>query len=227
MRSKKRLYKHLLVIYVLYFATLVVGFAANFLPDFTHGYRTGMELLSSDIPQGRRSYIVTAPIRSDSDSIAIADLPANVIPSVAQLNMQVSVDEPYTILNGFKALGNNGYCYLLMVITGLSYLVILILIALIIYSLNRSIRHELPLRPNNIFYARLIGALILLAVLSEALMDWLVTGEAARLLEGTSFEVVTRFPLDYWNLIVGILFLFMAEVLSLSTQLSEEQKLTI
>ena len=48
-----------------------------------------------------------------------------------------------------------------------------------------------------------------------------------RLLEGTSFEVVQTFPLSYWNVIVGILFLFMAEVLSLGTQLSEEQKLTI
>ena len=51
--------------------------------------------------------------------------------------------------------------------------------------------------------------------------------EAVRLLEGTSFEVVQTFPLSYWNVIVGILFLFMAEVLSLGTQLSEEQKLTI
>jgi len=122
-------------------------------------------------------------------------------------------------------MGNNSFCYLLMVITGLSYLTILVLIALIINSLRKSIRDEQPLRHSNILRTRAIGILILVGELSEAFMKYLNNNEAVRLLEGTSF--VQTFPLSYWNVIVGILFLFMAEVLSLGTQLSEEQKLTI
>ena len=94
-------------------------------------------------------------------------------------------------------------------------------------SLRKSIRDEQPLRHSNILRTRAIGILILVAELSEALMKYISNTEAARLLEGTSFEVVGTFPLSYWNVIVGILFLFMAEVFSLGTQLSEEQKLTI
>ena len=63
--------------------------------------------------------------------------------------------------------------------------------------------------------------------IGRRIVDGACHDEAVRLLEGTSFEVVQTFPLSYWNVIVGILFLFMAEVLSLGTQLSEEQKLTI
>lgn len=166
-------------------------------------------------------------MRKAGEPIVIEGLPATVEPTISRIDLRVQVDEAYTLLNAFKVMGNNVYCYLLMVITGLSYLTILVLIALIINSLRKSIRDEQPLRHSNILRTRAIGILILVAELSEALMKYISNTEAARLLEGTSFEVVGTFPLSYWNVIVGILFLFMAEVFSLGTQLSEEQKLTI
>ena len=203
MQNKKRLHKHLLMIYIIYFAALIVGFAASFVPDFSRGWRNAQNTLEMEIPQGGiRSYYVSAPVIR-------------------------SAGEPIGMGNAFKVMGNNSFCYLLMVITGLSYLTILVLIALIINSLRKSIRDEQPLRHSNILRTRAIGILILVGELSEAFMKYLNNNEAVRLLEGTSFEVVQTFPLSYWNVIVGILFLFMAEVLSLGTQLSEEQKLTI
>ena len=220
MQNKKRLHKHLLLIYIIYFAALIVGFAASFVPDFSRGWRDAQDTLEIEIPQGGiRSYYV--------EPIVIEGLPATVEPTISRIDLRVQVDEAYTLLNAFKVMGNNVYCYLLMVITGLSYLTILVLIALIINSLRKSIRDEQPLRHSNILRTRAIGILILVAELSEALMKYISNTEAARLLEGTSFEVVGTFPLSYWNVIVGILFLFMAEVFSLGTQLSEEQKLTI
>ena len=227
MQNKKRLHKHLLLIYIIYFAALIVGFAASFVPDFSRGWRNAQNTLEMEIPQGGiRSYYVSAPvIRSAGEPIGIDNLPENITPTISRLDLKVTVDEAYTLGNAFK--GNNSFCYLLMVITGLSYLTILVLIALIINSLRKSIRDEQPLRHSNILRTRAIGILILVGELSEAFMKYLNNNEAVRLLEGTSFEVVQTFPLSYWNVIVGILFLFMAEVLSLGTQLSEEQKLTI
>lgn len=229
MQNKKRLHKHLLTIYIIYFAALIVGFAASILPDFSRGWKVAQETLELEMPQGNvRSYYVSAPvIRMATDPIEIDGLAANVAPTISQLDLRVSVEEPHTFGNAFKVMGNNGYCYLLLVITGLSYLTILVLIALIINSLRKSIRNEQPLRHSNILRTRAIGILILAAELSEALMKYISNGEAARLLDGTSFQVVQDFPVNYWNVIVGILFLFMAEVFSIGTQLSEEQKLTI
>ena len=214
---------------IIYFAALIVGFAASFVPDFSRGWRNAQNTLEMEIPQGGiRSYYVSAPvIRSAGEPIGIDNLPENITPTISRLDLKVTVDEAYTLGNAFKVMGNNSFCYLLMVITGLSYLTILVLIALIINSLRKSIRDEQPLRHSNILRTRAIGILILVGELSEAFMKYLNNNEAVRLLEGTSFEVVQTFPLSYWNVIVGILFLFMAEVLSLGTQLSEEQKLTI
>ena len=151
MQNKKRLHKHLLMIYIIYFAALIVGFAASFVPDFSRGWRYAQNTLEMEIPQGGiRSYYVSAPvIRSAGEPLGLDNLPENITPTISRLDLKVTVDEAYTLGNAFKVMGNNSFCYLLMVITGLSYLTILVLIALIINSLRKSIRDEQPLRRSN------------------------------------------------------------------------------
>ena len=57
MQNKKRLHKHLLMIYIIYFAALIVGFAASFVPDFSRGWRDAQDTLEIEIPQGGLSLI--------------------------------------------------------------------------------------------------------------------------------------------------------------------------
>ena len=45
MQNKKRLHRHLLLIYIIYFAALIVGFAASFVPDFSRGWRDAQDTL--------------------------------------------------------------------------------------------------------------------------------------------------------------------------------------
>ena len=80
---------------------------------------------------------------------------------------------------------------------------------------------------NFLMLLRIVGWLLILTELCNTLILYINQCKAAELLAGTPYGVITRFPLNYWNLIVGILFLFMAEVFAIGTQLSEEQKLTI
>ena len=228
MQNRKRLQKHLLTIYIIYFAALLIGFAASFMPGFSRGWQSARSTLAEEQTRGGvRSYYVSASLQDEFTGIEIDGLPENVIPGVARLNLRVSVPEDYTLGNAFKVLADNGYAYAMMIVSILSYLAIFILIALIIDSLRKSIRDEQPIRHANIVRTRWIGALILVAEVSNATMEFINNREAARLLAGTVFEVTAKFPLNYWNVIVGILFLFMAEVFTIGTQLSEEQKLTI
>lgn len=61
--EQKRLHRHLLLIYIIYFAALIVGFAASFVPDFSRGWRDAQDTLEIEIPQGGiRSYYVSAPV---------------------------------------------------------------------------------------------------------------------------------------------------------------------
>ncbi|MEG1699716.1 MAG: DUF2975 domain-containing protein [Alistipes sp.] len=229
MQNKKRLQKHLLTIYIIYFVALVISFAASFVPEFSRGWRDADQTIALDMANGnQRTYHVCAPIQqTERANFAIEGLPTTVTPSINELNMQVSVSEPYTFSNAFRVIANNGWAYVLTMIMGLSYLAILVLIALIINSIRKSIRDEQPLRHSNIMRTRAIAILLIATEVSDALTKYIQNIEATRLLEGTSFEVVSLFPMNYWNIIVAILFFFMAEVFSIGTQLSEEQKLTI
>lgn len=228
MQNKKKLYKHLIVIYILYFVVLLAGFIFK-LPSFTSGFNAGMRQANREVGQGDlHSYLVTADvINGETGCIAIDGLPEHVKPRFAELLLFVEEPGALTMQNAFRIHADNGYVYLLMLVAGLSYLAVFVLIALIINSLRKSIRDEQPLRQGNIMRTRAIGILLVAAELCNALALYLNHCKAAELLAGTEYEVMSGFPIKGWNLIVGLLFLFMAEVFSIGTQLSEEQKLTI
>jgi len=226
MQNKKRLHKHLLSIYIIYFIVLIIGFAASFAPTFSRGHHAAQASL--DLANGQRFYFVEAPVRTDGgDAVEIDGLPENVTAQIDRLQLYVKCDEEMTFGNAFQVVADSGYAYLTTLVGGLAYLAIFVLIALIINSLRKSIRDEQPLRHSNIPRTRAIGILMLVAALCDSAMKYLNMRAAAELLAGSSAEVVDSFPLNYWDLIVGILFLFMAEVISIGAQLSEEQKLTI
>lgn len=229
MQNKRRLYKHLMIIYVFYFVALVIGFLSTIAPSFSSGWREAQQTMDTDFTQGDvRTYYVYAPLRaSGSELPAVEGVGANTSVSVDNVRLRVTVPEKYTVSNTLKVMANNGFAYLLSMLTGVAYLAVFILIALIINSLRKSIRDEQPLRHGNIGRTRAIGILMLVAALSESFMKYINIREATTLLQGSALQVDTTFPLNYWNIIVGILMLFMAEVLVVGTQLSEEQKLTI
>ena len=229
MQNKRRLYKHLMIIYVFYFVALVIGFLSTIAPSFSSGWREAQQTMDTDFTQGDvRTYYVYAPPRASGSELPALDaVGANTSVSVDNVRLRVTVPEKYTVSNTLKVMANNGFAYLLSMLTGVAYLAVFILIALIINSLRKSIRDEQPLRHGNIGRTRAIGILMLVAALSESFMKYINIREAATLLQGSALQVDTTFPLNYWNIIVGILMLFMAEVLVVGTQLSEEQKLTI
>lgn len=229
MQNKRRLYKHLMIIYVFYFVALLIGFVSTIAPSFSSGWRQAQQTMDTDFTQGDvRTYYVYAPLRASGHELpAIEGLGENIEVRMDNVQLHVSVPEKYTVSNSVKVMANNGFAYLFSMLTIASYLAIFVLIALIINSLRKSIRDEQPLRHGNIGRTRAIGILMLVAALSETLIKYINIREAALLLQGTALQVDTTFPVNYWNIIVGILMLFMAEVLVVGTQLSEEQKLTI
>ena len=43
MQNKRRLYKHLMIIYVFYFVALVIGFLSTIAPSFSSGWREAQQ----------------------------------------------------------------------------------------------------------------------------------------------------------------------------------------
>ena len=117
--------------------------------------------------------------------------------------------------------------YALLMLSGLSFIAIVVLMFLIIHSLRRSIREERTLEQRNVWLLRTIGALTILAELFQDIVNWRMAHRAAELLSGSDYAVDTMFHVSYTNIIMGILILFAAEVFAIGRNLSEEQRLTI
>ena len=228
MQNKRKLHKHLIFIYFLYFIVLASGFMLNTIPSFMSGVHAGMAQAEREIDQGdAHFYYVTTELRNPEGYIEVDGLPENVDAYFARLHLHVSDPGAFTLDNAFRVQADNGYAYLLLIVAGLAFLVVIVLIALMINSLRKSIRDEQPLPHNNIVRTRIIGILLIVIEVANALMIYINQCKAVELLKDTPYEVLNHFPLDYWNLTIGVLFLFMAEVFAIGTQLSEEQKLTI
>lgn len=229
MQNKRRLYKHLIIIYILYFIILAGGFMFNTMQSFTSGLSAGITAASEELAGDGHSYYVMADIRSaqPGGGIELSGLPEKSSVAFAHLHLKVTEPGTLTIREAFRVQADSGYTYALLLVSGISFLAVFVLIAMMINSLRKSIRDEQPLRHSNILRTRIIGGLLILIELCNTLILYINQCKAVELLSGTPYEVLTRFPLDYWNLIIGVLFLFMAEVFAIGTQLSEEQKLTI
>ena len=97
----------------------------------------------------------------------------------------------------------------------------------IIGSLRKSIRNDDVFRKSNIALTRAIGILLIAASLLFSLMSWLEARAAAPYFAGSPYAINTAFPFNFGEIIMGVLIFIIAEIFSISSTLSEEQKLTI
>lgn len=237
MQNKKSLLQRLLVIYITFFIVLVASIAHGILPNFSRGAAEGAEL-GNDIAEKWKSGVprmiyMLGDIRvtgQPETAVEIAAAPGvEIKANVRKLALVVEQNAPGTSPLGlaFHSIGGSAWLYALVLLCPLLYLAIIVLMFVIIHSLRRSIRDELPLNSRNIGRTRLIGALIIFAEVCRAVSLWLMNGKAAELLAGTDIIIDTSFPISYWNILIGVLVLFTAEVFAIGYRLSEEQKLTI
>jgi hypothetical protein len=240
MQQKKSLKLRLLVIYITFFVVLIASVVYNFLPDFSRGTDVGTNI-GNEIAQSwntqnpRATYLLmdvpTLQPEMDTPIEGVADSEEMTVKArITRMDILVEKKAPAetsVFSLAFGVLGGSPAVYLLTILGAFSYAAIIVLMFLIIHSLRRSIRDELPLNSRNIGRTRLIGALIIFAEVCRAVSLWLMNGKAAELLAGTDIIIDTSFPISYWNILIGVLVLFTAEVFAIGYRLSEEQKLTI
>lgn len=216
-KIKKSLSRHLRFIYVTYFLALAFGLTLSLISAFS-----SIRHNSQDTAGDRRNYSVEA--RIDPKQIDIEGLPENATFEIQTALINVTLDEKQSIGNSFKVLANSNTAYFLLMLNGGMSIAIFVLIALIIKSLRKSINEESIIPKIDITRTRIIGILLIAIECGSMAITHINQLEAQRLLADTSLHVSMNFNV---NFIMGILIIFMAEVFSISSQLSEEQKLTI
>lgn len=235
MQDKKPLLQRLLLIYITFFIALAASLLHGFLPDFSRGYREG-NAVGEDIMKSwlsgtpRQIYLLgDIPVKNEEAFDIAGDENTTVEARVTKLALTVNRSAPEASIAGiaFSSIGGSPWFYLASLTEVLCMAAIIVSMFLIIRSLRRSIRRELPLDRRNVALLRTIGALTIASELLRGFVDWRLTVQASRLLAGSGYDVDTTMHVTYTTLIMGILVLFAAEVFAIGQSLSEEQKLTI
>lgn len=234
-KQKRSLRRRLLVIYILYFLALAAGFVLTLVPDICTGWAAGNRAGIEDIQMlknhgiHQQTYFVGTELASDMRHFT----------PIETIHPDITVEAAYTGAKFFvtasdqsdpaclSQLGRMNYTLLFFIPALLAKLALLVLVALTINVLRKSVRDEQPLPNKIITYTRAVGFLLIFAEICLAIGAYLHNRTAQIVLEGSSLEVETSFQLDYWNLVMAILVLFSAEVFSIGTRMSEEQKFTI
>lgn len=236
MQNKSTYLRRLLVIYIAFFAVLLVGLTFHVAPDLQHGFeegtRMGNELnasLDQTTPQARYLFWNIPVEAMQPTAIATADSTRCVVgyPATMTLDIKEPAGDRSAWWLAFATICGSPWIYALTLLSLMTYVVIIVLMWLIIRSVRRSIREEQPLAKCNVWRLRAIALLTIATDLIARTANWMAAGNAARLMEGSDFVVKSRFVLDADPFIFGLLILFAAELTAIGRDLGEEQKLTI
>ncbi len=239
MKNKKTIRRHLVVLYILFFSVVIISITAKIIPDAQRGARAAEKL--NDTFAGSKSndnssfYFLNSvelePYHSTGKELE--DL-ATETRSITCYTDRVNVIVKETPVDGegkpkdsLSVLGNRSIYTIASFVIALGYIVMIVLIALIIRSLHRSIKLEKPVQRSNAYLVRAIGLIIVLGELFTAMIQCQMNKDAAELIKVESCVINTHFSPDYIVIIIGILVLFMGELFSITHDITEEQKFTI
>ncbi len=218
-----------MVIYVGYFLLLAVSFISSTMPLMSVGVKSGTALAHLEEQEQECYMFAVRPVpMSWHDLSPMAELEHGYLSmNPYEGFVALALDPKSAPTSLIEQLDRNSIAiFAINFVIILSWVVIYVLIAMIINSMRCSIRDQHPLPKKNILYMRLIGGFILLNVFCEWLtlhlghkMIALVYGSMP-----TGFERVIP---SYLIAILALLVIFSAEIFSLGSKLSEEQKLTI
>ncbi len=232
--------RHILALYVLFFAVIIISIAGKIIPDINDGVEAAKRItaLYGDTRANKdtRYYFISGVsferymTRVECPDNCICCESGDVTAYVDRANLvverKINPDKPDDE-SDLLLIGDNPIYYILSILVSLCYLAMLILIASIIRSLRRSIDDQTPIVHNNVFKVRAIGGIIIFGELLTSLMEWQMDMKASKILEGTHYHISTAFSPDYMILIMGVLVLFMGELFSIAHTISEEQKFTV
>lgn len=117
--------------------------------------------------------------------------------------------------------------FVLLGLGALLYGAVFVVLFIILGSLHRSSKTDNVFARSNITRTRWIGILLIGASVCVSTGEYLQKYLAAKLLEGTSYQIMPGMPVAFSELIIGVLILFMAEIFAIGYDMSQEEQLTI
>ncbi len=237
-KEKRALNNRLLIIYGCYFVILGIGFFHSFMPLFATAFRAGWREAEQELAlaeQGIKQQTITFTVQPKL--FAGKKVEMNTMYDYILVNAEASelvtdvtiTSTPDTDPDLVESLHDKHVASVYLgLASGLSWIAILIIIAVIINSLRKSIREQRPLPTTNIGYTRLIGVLVIADELFRAFEVYIGHGAMRQILDPDAvIHIGQNFPIEYGTIVLGLLIIFSAEVFAIGARLSEEQEYTI
>lgn len=238
MDRKKTLRNRITALYIAFFmaiaASFVFGtFGSSFSKGFNDGQRIGTELTNNYMnktPKSMQLYVDLPTVGSEMD-MPIEDLD---LPEGTEVKARVNKIDVMVVCDSEKSLWS-----MVMTAAGMpiitvcgwllifGYIAVFVLIYLIIASLRRSISSESVFDRKNILRTRILGTIVICIPIIKAIVRYSVVRSVDSILAGSSIALDTSLHIDFWNVIMGIMILFIAEVFAIGYDMTQDQKLTI
>lgn len=234
MKSKKIILRRITALYIVFFVVIAFGLVravSRFSgEDFNTGRNDARRMAVEEMgASGQNVELIyelpTATSTMDFDIPVYSDEAADITMYARPALLDVKATMPSGVLLGGISFNSYGLVYSLLVT--LIYGAIFVILFIVIGSLRRSIRNDDVFKKSNIALTRAIGILLIAASLLFSLMSWIEARAMAPYFAESPYRINTAFPFNFGELIMGVLIFIIAEIFSISSSLSEEQKLTI
>lgn len=242
MNTKNALQRRILVLYIAFFTAIFASFCFGTLGSglakgFRDGFRVSNQIVNEQAEGNSNYWVGVYYDLPSADSDIDIDLSSPTLPDGTKLKARINsvdlmVENNNTTLDGslwkgLTSLMGTPAIFISSWLLVIGYAVIVVMMFLIIRSLRRSIRSESVFDRKNFVRTRAIGILLIICSLLNALISYLTVKEAARMLNNSCLALNTSFSVDFWDILMGILILMIAEAFTIGYDMSQEQKLTI
>lgn len=241
-KGNKNLQRRILALYIAFFAAIIASFCFGTLGSglakgFRDGYRVSDQIVNEQADGNQNYWVGVYYDLPSADSEIDFELNNPTLPDGTKLKARINrvdlmVENNNTILDGslwkgLTTLMGTPAIFICSWLLVIGYAVIVVMMFLIIRSLRRSIKSENVFDRKNFVRTRIIGALLIVCAVLSALINYLTVNKAAKLLEGSAVILDTSFSVDFWDVLMGILILLIAEAFAIGYDMTQEQKLTI
>lgn len=224
MQHKSKILLRLNIFYGVFLTVLLFSigstlFSHDFQIGFQEGLRQNMEACQPDNTK-TDIYIEISLARKAGQY----NFPINCTDSTVRISARITQID--ALIKGNHSTVRSLIRDLLQTLGVFCYVIIVVILTLILYSIRKSLKRGDIFNRDNIKLIRAIGILIITSSLLINLGRYLEIQQIIKLLEGTEWHPVWN-GIEYKEIILGLVILVIGEIFAVGYDISEEQKLTI
>lgn len=225
MQHKSKILLRLNILYGIFLLLLVISIGSTFFSgDFQTGLQEGFrQSMEANLPDNAKTDIYP--------EIALERIPGKyeipvTCPTDTNISISVRMTQIDALIKGDHSPSRSMITSFSLTACVFCYIIIVVILALILHSLRKSIKRGNVFNRDNIKLIRAIAILIILSSLLSDLGRYIEIQQIIKLFAGTDWHPVWH-GMDYKEIILGLVILVIGEIFAVGYDLSEEQKLTI